>query len=90
MRHLIDVARVSADGKFCECAITVSDEWHHRGLATLLMRHLIDVARECGIHTMLSYDANANSDMRELAGYLGFSRMSDPDDSTQVIHSLTL
>ena len=81
---------VSADGKFCECAITVSDEWHHRGLATLLMRHLIDVARECGIHTMLSYDANANSDMRELAGYLGFSRMSDPDDSTQVIHSLTL
>ena len=81
---------VSVDGKFCECAITVSDEWHHKGLATLLMRHLIDVARQCGIRKMVSYDANANADMRQLADFLGFERAVDPNDATQVIHSLAL
>jgi len=28
--------------------------------------------------------------MRDLASYLGFTRASDPDDATLVIHSLTL
>jgi len=88
----IGVSRYSAstDGKFCECAITVADEWHNKGLATLLMHHLIDVARTRGIRTMVSYDAVDNGPMRELAAYLGFKRQSDPDDRGMVIHSLTL
>jgi GNAT superfamily N-acetyltransferase len=88
----IGVARysTSADGKFCECAIAVSDEWHYKGLATLLMHHLIDVARTRGIHTMVSYDAIDNGQMRELATFLGFKRKPDPEDSGMVVHSLTL
>lgn len=88
----IGVARysTSADGKFCECAVTVSDEWHNKGLATLLMHHLIDVARTRGIRTMVSYDAIDNGQMRELATYLGFKRTADPSDSGMVVHSLTL
>ncbi len=88
----IGVARysTSGDGKFCECAITVSDEWHYKGLATLLMHHLIDVARERGIRTMVSYDAIDNGQMRELATFLGFKRKPDPVDSGMVVHSLTL
>ena len=88
----IGVARysTSTDGKFCECAVTVSDEWHNKGLATLLMHHLIDVARTRGIRTMVSYDAVDNGQMRELATFLGFKRSADPSDSGMVVHSLTL
>ncbi len=88
----IGVARysTSSNGKFCECAVTVSDEWHNKGLATLLMHHLIDVARTRGIRTMVSYDAVDNGQMRELATFLGFKRSADPSDSGMVVHSLTL
>ena len=81
---------VGADGQSCECAVTVDDEWHNKGLGNLLMRHLIDVARARGIRTMISIDAADNWQMRDLAAYLGFRRERDPDDSAQVIHRLTL
>ena len=80
----------SADGKFSECAVTVSDEWHNKGLATLLMRHLIEVARAHGIRKMVSYDAADNVEMRRLAAFLGFSRLADPADPGMVVHSLLL
>ena len=88
----IGVSRFNAraDGLTCECAVTVSDEWHNQGLATILMRHLIDVARERGIECMYSMDAAENYEMRDLAEHLGFVRKPDPDDSTQVLHTLDL
>ena len=88
----IGVARFSArsDGLVCECAVVVSDEWQHRGLGTKLMRHLIGVARERGIECMYSMDAAANAPMKELAEHLGFRRVSDPNDPTQVLHTLDL
>ena len=79
-----------ADGKSCECAVTVSDEWRHRGLATLLMRHLIDFARAHGVRSMVSYDAIENTEMRTLAEGLGFERRTDPEDPRMVIHRLAL
>lgn len=77
-------------GDRCECAVAVADDWRHRGLAVILMRHLIDVARKEGFHTLYSVDLAENDGMRDLASYLGFTRASDPDDATLVIHSLTL
>ncbi|WP_436792081.1 bifunctional acetate--CoA ligase family protein/GNAT family N-acetyltransferase [Yinghuangia sp. YIM S10712] len=32
-----------------ELAVTVADDWHHRGVGTLLIEHLIDVARAQGV-----------------------------------------
>lgn len=81
---------VGADGVSSECAVVVSDDWHHRGVATLLMTHLIEVARQRGIASMYSIDAADNEPMRELAGFLGFERKPDPEDSRQVIHTLQL
>ncbi len=81
---------VAPDGQSCECAITVADDWRERGLGTLLMRHLIDFARERGIHEMVSIDAADNYAMRDLSLHLGFTREVDPEDSTLVIHRLTL
>jgi GNAT superfamily N-acetyltransferase len=88
----IGVARFSArpDGLACECAVVVSDDWQQRGIATLLMRHLIDLARARGIECMYSVDAADNAAMRDLAAHLGFVRKPDPDDATQVLHALDL
>lgn len=80
----------SADGNTCECAVVVSDAWQHRGLATVLMRHLIEYARSCGIRRLVSFDASENTAMRDLAAFLGFERRTDPDDPHMVIHSLAL
>jgi GNAT superfamily N-acetyltransferase len=81
---------LSSDGKSCECAVTVSDDWQGKGLGTVLMRHLIEIARERGIASMVSFDAAENWRMQELAHDLGFTREPDPDDPTQVIHRLKL
>ena len=89
---IVGVSRYSADesGLRCECAVTVSDEWQNKGLGTLLMKHLIEVARSRGIHSMASIDAAENVQMSDLARFLGFHARTDPDDASQVIHELTL
>ena len=89
---IVGVSRYGVDpsGDNCECAITVADDWQGKGLGTLLMKHLIDVARARGIRRMYSVDLAENLRMTELAGGLGFHTRSDPDDAAQVIHELTL
>jgi GNAT superfamily N-acetyltransferase len=90
--RLVGVSRYSTgrDGETCECAVVVSDEWQGKGLGTLLMKHLIEVARSRGIHRMVSFDAAENIRMSDLARDLGFHTRSDPDDASQVIHELLL
>jgi GNAT superfamily N-acetyltransferase len=88
----VGVSRYSASGnnKNCECAVTVADDWQHRGLGVALMEHLIELARRNGFRGMFSMDSAANVSMRELAKHLGFHSRRDPDDATQVIYSLDL
>lgn len=88
----VGVGRYStgADPACCECAITVMDAWQGRGLATVLMTHLIEVAKSRGITRMWSIDSAENSRMRDLAQHLGFERKPDPDNSSQVLHTLSL
>ena len=88
----IGVARFSAraDGLDCEFAVTVSDEWQHKGLGTLLMRRLIDVAKARGIKKMHSSDAADNGLMRKFAEHLNFHHVRDPDDATLVLYSVDL
>jgi GNAT superfamily N-acetyltransferase len=90
--RFVGVARYSVDpvGTRCECAVTVAEDWRHKGLATALMRHLIEVARARGIRTMYSLDSAENVEMRELAAYLGFGTRLDPRDRTLCVHSLEL
>lgn len=88
----IGVSRYSATNtdQQCECAVTVADDWHQRGLAALLMHHLIKLARQNGYKQMISLDAADNEAMHELGDYLGFQRKRDPEDASQVIHTLDL
>ncbi len=91
-KRIVGVSRYGTDpqGSRCECAVVVSDEWQGRGLGVRLMQHLIEVATSRGIQVMYSLDSAENSAMSDLARFLGFSRRSDPDDATQVIHELSL
>ena len=90
--RMVGVARYSADktGEQCECAVTVADDWHGRGLGTALMRHLIEVARARGIRTMESIDSAENLEMQDLARFLGFHTRVDPNDARQMLHRLDL
>ena len=90
--RIVGVSRYSTDaeGSRCECAVTVADAWQDKGLGTILMKHLIAVAKSRSIHTMYSIDSAGNNGMHELADYLGFSHRTDPDDAAQVIHELQL
>lgn len=88
----IGVARFSAraDGKDCEFAVTVSDEWQQRGLGTLLMQHLITAARARGIESMYSSDASDNDSMHKFAEHLKFQHQRDPEDDGQVLYRVDL
>ena len=89
---IVGVSRYSTDaaGTQCECAVTVDEDWQDKGLGTLLMRHLIEVARANGVRHMMSIESAENIRMHDLARFLGFSRRVDPDDAGQVIHELAL
>ena len=90
--RIVGVSRYGTDpaGIRCECAVVVGDAWQGKGLGTALMKHLIEVARSRGIHSMYSLDSSENHAMSDLAHHLGFSSRPDPDDATQTLHELTL
>ncbi len=79
-----------SDGDSCEFAVTVADQWQHKGLGTLLMRKLIAFAGQHQIKRLYSVDLADNAHMRQLAGDLGMQSKRDPDDAHQVIYSLEL
>lgn len=81
---------VEPDGKSCECAISVADDWDHRGLGATLMTHLINVAREKGFAQLFSIDSAGNLAMRDLAKELGFTAHADQDDAAVVRYELDL
>ena len=88
----IGVARFSASagGQDCEFAVTVADEWQNKGLGTLLMHRLMEVAKGRGIKSMQSSDAADNSIMREFARHLHFHHKPDPQDAKLVRYSVEL
>lgn len=88
----IGISRYGAtsDPVTCECAVTVADDWQRRGLGTILMRHLMDMAGRHGFRKMVSLDAASNEAMQHFSHLLGFSRTTDPQDATQVVHAVEL
>ena len=60
------------DGRRCEFAIAVADEWQHHGIGGRLMTALMKVAREAGIRYMEGYVLATNRKMLDLVKTLGF------------------
>lgn len=80
----------SPDGDGYELAVTVADEWQHKGLGTLLMNQLIDFAKQHQVKRLYAIVLGENTYMRQLAKKLGMQVKRDPDDLRQVIYSLDL
>lgn len=86
----IGVARYAGAGSAegAEISVAVADDWQHRGLGRLMLRRLIEHAREHGVPRLYSIDAATNEPMRRLARELGFTERPDPDDIHQVVYEL--
>ena len=81
---------VQGDGESCEFAITVADGWQRVGLASRLMRELIQIARLRGLRHMDGFVLAGNSSMLNLAHRLGFTANADPNDAMVKIVRLDL
>jgi N-acetylglutamate synthase-like GNAT family acetyltransferase len=73
-----------------EMAVTVADDWQHSDLASLLMKSLIESARQHGIRELYAVELSDNQGMREFAQKFGMIVRRDPSDATQVTYSLSL
>ena len=79
----LGVARyvMKPNGKSCEFALVVADKWQNKGIGSHLMAALIEAARQRGIKVMDGEILANNHNMLKLAGKLGFSMHTNPDDS---------
>ncbi|MBI3530307.1 MAG: N-acetyltransferase [Betaproteobacteria bacterium] len=80
----IGVARyvVNADRTSCEFAVAVADAWQHRGVGSILILSLVEVARARGLQIMEGIVMAGNHKMLGLMDALGFSIRSEPGDAS--------
>ncbi|MET7380605.1 GNAT family N-acetyltransferase [Streptomyces sp. NPDC005526] len=71
--RLVGLAEYEADpeGTAAEIALAVADDWHHRGVATLLLEHLADAARTAGVRAFTADALAENHAMLKVFHDLG-------------------
>jgi acetyltransferase len=72
------------DGRSGELGIVVADDWHHTGVAQLLMDALLRAARARGLKRMAGIVLADNRDMLDFTRELGFEATCGPDGSGTV------
>jgi acetyltransferase len=79
----IAVARyvTNADGRSCEFAVVVADDWRRHGLGQKLMQRLMECARGAGLAVITGEVLADNQPMLELMRRLGFSIRANPGDA---------
>ncbi|MCB9331692.1 MAG: bifunctional acetate--CoA ligase family protein/GNAT family N-acetyltransferase [Lewinellaceae bacterium] len=72
--EIIGVVRIVGDGwrESCEYAILVADNWHGRGMGSILTEYIIEIARAQGYHRITATFLKINSAMRRLFQHKGF------------------
>ena len=80
----IGVARyiTNPDGKSCEFAIVIADDWQRQGIAHRLMQQLIEIARSHALQIMEGDVLANNREMLNLVAKLGFSINPGEEDTT--------
>jgi len=84
------VAVIAADRVRCEFAVTVAAEYGGTGLATALMKAIIDEAGRRGLKEMEGFVLAQNRPMLRLAQRLGFRIEAEPGDASVKICRLAL
>ena len=85
--RFIGVARyaVTDDPTSAELGITVSDAWHHRGVASRLLRCLMEYAKSRGLQSLTGFVLPENQSMLTLARHLGFEvRLASPEQLMKI------
>jgi acetyltransferase len=72
------------DARSCEFGVVVADEWHHAGIAGLLMDALIRFARAQGLETMEGLVLSENQEMLRFVRTLGFEAHPEPPEPGNV------
>jgi acetyltransferase len=80
----LGVARyvVNPDGRTCEFALVVADEWQGKGIGSQLMTELMNAARQRGFEEMTGEVLAGNGNMLELMKNLGFTIHISAEDAT--------
>ena len=88
----VGVARYVAggDGRSCEFAIAIADDWQRKGLGSRLMSALMAAAREQGVHEMVGEVLASNRKMLDFTARLGFRARLDASDPSVVRVERTL
>jgi acetyltransferase len=88
----LGVARyvMNPDGKSCEFALVVADEWQHRGIGSQLMTHLMEAAQERGFNSMDGEILADNQKMIDLVKSLGFRIHSSEEDPGVKVATISL
>jgi acetyltransferase len=87
---IIGVARYAADtegpgeGRDCEFAVAVADEWQCRGIGSTLTRLLFEHARREGFRSIYGMVLAGNQRMLDLAEWLGLSVEPGDDGAATV------
>lgn len=65
-----------------EMAFTVIDDWQGRGIGSILMRHLIKIARSAGLRELIAEVLPENAAMLNVFAKFGFRSVAQPDPRT--------
>jgi acetyltransferase len=81
-RTVLGIARFFADPdrEKAEYAVAVRTDWHGRGVGYVLMKRLIEVARQWGIGELVGEVLSDNGPMLAMCRELGFAIRRDPAD----------
>jgi GNAT superfamily N-acetyltransferase len=61
-----EFVRVAPGANCAEVAFVVADDYQHRGAATLLLQHLVHIARDLGVRELLALVLEDNREMLEV------------------------
>jgi len=84
--RLVGDARYVANSgtRSCELGIVVADDWHHSGIAQLLLQALIGAAQARGFETMEGLVLADNADMLDFVTEFGFAAQPSAEDPSLV------
>lgn len=88
---IIGVGRyiINSDSDSAEFALVVADQWHGKGVGTLLMTKLFEIAKSKKLKKLIGAVFTENNDMLALVKNLGFEMTSENDKSVlQVVKIL--
>ncbi len=90
--EVVGVSRyaMSTDRLYGEFAISIADNWQGQGLASALMKLIIDYARSQGLKALVGDVLRTNQPMCGLMKCLDFKSKTDPDDRNILRFTLSL